>query len=84
MTNAKIPGKGKMSAEIEVVKAKDAKPIPEAPKKTGIETVREKYQHDEESPEMQLVRVIDHDANRVLYSGSAADFKALQKHLGEG
>ena len=73
MATARTPGKGKLAADLSKVPASEAQPQPEAPAKTGIETIRDK---DED-----FVRVVDHDSNKVLFSGTAAEHRALKKAL---
>jgi hypothetical protein len=76
----KSPGRGKFSANLEVTRGEITR---NAPAKKGIEVIREKFQADADSEAEDCIRIVDHDANRVVWSGTAAEHKALKKALSQ-
>lgn len=55
------------------------------PAKSGVEIVRDKeHLTHAEAEASEHIRVIDHDNNEVLFSGTPAQFKALKRALAEG
>lgn len=84
MSTATPKGKARMSATIERIPAAEAIPQPVSEPKTGTEVLTEKgYQHEEGADPVTFIRVVNHDTNRVLWSGTQAEYKALKGAIGK-
>lgn len=92
-TLAKTPGKAKLLASLEKVPAADrarmgitqADVEAAAETKTGVAVETSQWQADEDEDLEEQVRVIDHDSNRVLFSGTKAEYARLKKAVtGQG
>lgn len=71
-------GSGKLVAVLDRIPAAEAKPIPPEEVKHGIEVIEVPgWQADADSAPQDMVRVVDHDANQVLFFGTAAEHEAL-------
>lgn len=78
--NGQVPGKARLSAQLDRVPASEVKAQPVPPKKTGVEVVVEKgWKRDADSKPEDRTRVIDHDNNRVLFDGTKAEWSALKR-----
>lgn len=93
---AGLPSKGKLLCNLEQVTKEDraragitdemanAMVSSNQPKPKGVQVARGPWQAREDSDVETQVRVIDHDSNRVLFSGSEAEFKALKRIMTNG
>lgn len=89
---AKMPARAKLLATVERIRPEDRARAgitqemiersqnPE--QKKGVEVVRGPYAATMDSDVEEQVRVLDHDNNVVLFSGSVADYKRLQRAVG--
>lgn len=90
---AHLPAKGKLMANLSKVTAEDRaragitqemvdeQQRQDNPAKTGVEIVKGPYQEHESSDVITQVRVIDHDRNLVLWSGTEEEFAAYEAAL---
>lgn len=88
----KLPAKAKLLANLSSVSAADraragitdemVKAQAEAQQtKTGIEIVKGPFQVATDQDVETQVRVIDHDSNRVLFSGNEGDYARLKRAI---
>jgi len=90
---AKLPAKAKLLANLDSVSKEDraragitdemANALVQAKmdEKKGVEVVKSPFQASEEEDVEMQVRVLDHDNNRVLFSGAEEDFKRLKRAI---
>jgi hypothetical protein len=84
MTAHKASGRGKLSANLTRIPAAAVTQPPTSGAKKGLEIVREKFQaHADLKPTPRVV-VWDHDANRVLFSGTPFEYARLKSALAQG
>jgi hypothetical protein len=83
MTGHTTKGRGNLRAELgRVPKDKVTQPATSGAKK-GLEVVRDKFQATAEHEPAARVVVWNHDANRVLFSGTPAEFETLKRAIAQ-
>ena len=78
--DSRTTGRAKLAASLDRIPAAEAKAAPAAKPKTGVETVHVKgWKSSADAAPQDMVRMIDHGSNRVLFFGTAAEHKALRR-----
>lgn len=90
---AGLPAKGKLMANLSSLSAEDraragitdadVKKAADAARPKGVQVVKGPYQESEDDDVVDQVRVVDHDSNQVLFSGTPDQFARLKRAIAQ-